>query len=56
MRKSKQSEYKLSSPAVNIIHNFLCLLFVVRLTEVLLDPCHEVILEGAFDKLMEDIW
>lgn len=43
-------------PSIDIIRDFLCLIWRVISIEVLVNPCNEVVLECAFNDLMKDIW
>lgn len=46
---------KENSPTVNVIHDTITLRISVNLIDVLLNPSDNVILEGAFDELMEEV-
>ena len=47
---------RLGIPAVNIIKNPICFCAAVDWYQVFLDPRNQVILEGALDELMKNVW
>jgi hypothetical protein len=42
-------------PVIDIVQNLLCSSFAVNFDEILLQPCYEMILEGALDHLMKQV-
>ena len=43
-------------PVVNIIKNPICFCAAMDRYQVFLNPGHQVILEGALDELMKNVW
>jgi hypothetical protein len=44
-----------SKSLIDVIHSTFSLPFAVNMMEVLLHPCHKMVLEAAFDDLVKDI-
>jgi hypothetical protein len=42
-------------PSVNVIENLVCFFFAISQNNIILDPCHQMVLEDPFDELVQDI-
>jgi hypothetical protein len=55
-KMSQTSEGSSSSKSsVDVIHSTFGLPFAMNMMEVLLHPCHKMVLEAAFDDLVKDV-
>ena len=50
------NEREIQLPSVNVIENFFCSSSAVCEFQVILNPGNQMVLEGTFDELVENVW